>query len=43
MWSKEDYLSTTTTKIWEEHHYSSKHGGHEYNDPDHCDWENCGL
>ena len=30
-------------KIWEHHHYSSQHEGLEYNDPDHCDWENRGL
>jgi hypothetical protein len=33
-------IFATTTKIWEHHHYSSQHGGLEYNDPDNCDWEN---
>jgi hypothetical protein len=40
---EEDYLPTITTKIWEHHHYCSQHGGLEYNDPDHCAWENRGL
>jgi hypothetical protein len=30
-------------KIWERRHYSSQHGGLESNDPDHCDWKNCGI
>ena len=40
---EEDYLPTTTTKIWEHHHHSSQYGGLESNDPDHCDWENCSI
>jgi hypothetical protein len=40
---KEDYLPATTTKIWEHHHHPSQHGGLEYHDPDHCDWENRGF
>jgi hypothetical protein len=41
LWGKLSPYSTA--KIWEHHHYSSQHGGHEYNDPDNCDWENRGF
>jgi hypothetical protein len=36
-------IPATTTKIWEHHHYTSQHGGLEYNDPDQYDWENRDL